>query len=54
MNDFKPIKNEKIIISIRIDTKKLKVIDSLSNETKISRNEMITQCIDYALENFKA
>ena len=52
MNDFKPVKNEKTVISIRIDTDKLKIIDGLANGTDISRNEMIIQCIDYALKNF--
>jgi len=53
MSDFKPIKNEKTVISIRIDVDKLNVIDDLANNTDISRNEMIVQCIDYALGNFK-
>ena len=52
MNNFRPVKNEKIVISIRIDTEKLKVIDGMANDTDISRNEMIIQCIDYALNNF--
>lgn len=53
MNGFKPFKNEKIVISIRIDKEMLNVVDSLANETDISRNEMIIQCIEYALKNFK-
>jgi metal-responsive CopG/Arc/MetJ family transcriptional regulator len=52
MQNFKPVKTEKVIISIRIDANTLKTIDELSNSTDISRNEMIVQCIDYALENF--
>jgi len=51
MSDFKPVKNEKTIISIRIDVDKLKVIDDMANATDISRNETIVQCIDYALKN---
>jgi predicted transcriptional regulator len=54
MNDFKPVKNEKTIISIRIDINKLKAIDDLANNIDISRNEMIVQCIDYALKNFNS
>lgn len=54
MKEFKPVKPEKTIISIRLDSEVLKVIDKISNDTDISRNEFITQCIDYALEHFKA
>jgi predicted transcriptional regulator len=53
MNDFKPVKTEKAVISIRIDTDILKKVDKLANQTDISRNEMIIQCIDYALNNIK-
>lgn len=52
MNDFKPIKPEKTVISIRLDVDMLKTIDELSNDTDISRNEFIVQCIDYAIKNF--
>jgi len=54
MDGFKPIKNEKTVISIRIDREMLNTIDCLANETDISRNEMIIQCIDYALRSSKA
>ena len=53
MEDFKPFKNEKIVISIRIEKEMLNVVDKLANKTDISRNEMIVQCIEYALKNFK-
>lgn len=53
MNDFKPVKQEKTVISIRLDTEVLKIIDELSLKTDISRNEFIVQCIEYALNNFK-
>lgn len=51
MNEFRPIKPEKTVISIRLDISMLKNIDKLSTETNISRNEFIIQCIDYALKN---
>ena len=51
MNEFKPIKQEKTVISIRLDV--LKKVDELSVQTDISRNEFIVQCIDYALKNLK-
>ena len=53
MNEFTPIKNEKTVISIRIDRDMLAIIDTQANETDISRNEMIIQCIEYALKNSK-
>ncbi len=53
MNEFKPFKQEKTVISIRLDVEMLKNIDNLSKKTDISRNELIVQCIDYALKNFK-
>ena len=51
MDSFKPFKNEKTVISIRIDREILNIIDNIANETDISRNEMIIQCIEYALNN---
>ena len=53
MEDFKPIKQEKTVIRIRIDVDVLKKINKLSNDTDISRNEFIVQCIDFALKNLR-
>ena len=53
MSEFKPIKQEKTVISIRLDIDVLNKIDKLSAQTDISRNEFIVQCIDYALKNLK-
>ena len=53
MKDFKPIKPEKTVISIRLNVSMLQEIDKLSQKTDISRNELIVQCIEYALNNFK-
>ena len=53
MNEFKPIKTEKINISIRIDSETLRNIDELATKIDISRNEFIVQCIDYALKNIE-
>lgn len=53
MKEFKPTKQEKTVISIRIDIETLKKTDSLSVQTDISRNEFIIQCIDYEIENIK-
>ena len=51
MKEFKPVKQEKTVISIRLDTNMLNTIDTLSAETDISRNEFIIQCIEYAVSN---
>lgn len=53
MNKFKPIKNEKTVISIRLDIELLNAVDNLSAKTDISRNELIVQCIQYALRNMQ-
>jgi metal-responsive CopG/Arc/MetJ family transcriptional regulator len=53
MKEFEPIKQEKTVISIRLDIETLKKIDALSIKSDISRNEFIIQCIDYALNNLK-
>ena len=53
MKDFKPIKQEKTVISIRLDVDTLSKVDELAGKTDISRNEFIVQCIDYALKNLK-
>ena len=53
MKEFKPIKQEKVVISIRINSDTLKLVDDCSYKSDISRNEFIVQCIDYALEHLK-
>ena len=51
MKMFVPKKTEKEIISIRIDSNTLSTIDSLATDIDISRNELINQCIEFALHN---
>ncbi len=51
MKNFKPVKQEKTVISIRLDVDMLKAVDSISAKTDISRNELIIQCIEYALNH---
>ena len=53
MREFKPIKQEKTVISVRLNFSTLQTIDDLSIKTVISRNEFIVQCIEYALNNIK-
>ena len=51
MKKFLPKKPEKEVISVRIDSQLLKTIDIEAAKIDISRNELINQCIEYALEN---
>lgn len=44
-------KPEKEVISMRISTDMLKIVDDKAAEIGISRNELINQMIGYALEN---
>jgi len=53
MLKFQPSKNEKIVISIRIEDNKLQEIDKIASKIDISRNELINQCLDYALDNLE-
>ena len=52
MVKFKPLKQEKLIISIRIDAETLKEVDAISAQSEMSRNEFINQCINFALKNY--
>ena len=58
MKDFEPCKKptsvEKVVATIRVDLKTLEEIDKLAGKIDISRNELINQCIEYALENLKS
>ncbi len=51
MSKFEPTKNEKVVISIRIDKDKLTIIDEIAKRTDISRNEVINQCLEYSINN---
>lgn len=51
MSKFKPIKNEKFVISIRIDSEMLSIIDDIARRTNISRNEIINQSLKFAIDN---
>ena len=53
MAKFQPLKNEKIVISIRVDLNKLNEIDEIANKSNISRNELINQCLEYAIKNIE-
>lgn len=51
MTKFIPKKPEKEVISMRISVDTLAEIDKKSAQIGISRNELINQCIIYALSN---
>lgn len=51
MSNFKPRKTEKDVISIRIATDLLEQVDKIAGKNDMSRNELIVQCIEYALDN---
>lgn len=51
MKEFIPYKQEKEVISIRIDSELLHTVDKEANYANISRNEFINQCIAFALEH---
>lgn len=58
MKEFEPYKksnpSEKVIATIRIDINTLEEIDKIAGKVDISRNELINQCIEYALENLNS
>ena len=51
MEKFIARKPEKEVISMRISTDILKIVDDKAVEIGISRNELINQMIQYALNN---
>lgn len=55
MGNFKPVKpDEKVVVSMRIKSSLLKMIDEKSVQLDISRNELINQMILYAITNMDA
>lgn len=51
MEQFIPKKPEKEVISIRIERTMLAEVDNLASTINISRNELINQCIEFALHH---
>lgn len=47
----KKIKQEKVVISVRMDEAILNTIEQALVNTNISRNEFINQAIEYALDH---
>lgn len=50
MDKFIPIKPEKEVISFRIDKELLNNLDDFSAKLNISRNELISQCLKFAID----
>ena len=48
---FRPNKHEKTVISVRIDKELLDRIDAVASMSDLSRNEIICQSIEFALDN---
>lgn len=53
MTKFIPQKQDKDVISIRLPSELLKQIDKCAGKADISRNELINQCIVFALNNIE-
>lgn len=53
MIKFQPLKSENVVISIRLEDYKVQEIDKIASKIDISRNELINQCLDYALNNLE-
>jgi len=51
LDKFVARKPEKEVISMRISVETLKIVDDKAAEIGISRNELINQMIQYALDN---
>lgn len=49
----KKIKQEKVVISVRMDEAVLNTIEQALINTNISRNEFINQAIEYALDHME-
>ena len=54
MEKFLPRKIEKDVISIRISRDTLEILDEKAAKADISRNELINQCITFALAHMDA
>lgn len=53
MDKFVPKKPEKEVISIRMPSQLLAEVDRRAGEADISRNELINQCIEFALSRME-
>jgi metal-responsive CopG/Arc/MetJ family transcriptional regulator len=52
MIQFKPKKEEKTVISMRISEDMLNRIDKLADENEMSRNEFLLQSLEFAMKHY--
>ena len=53
MIKFNPFKSEKIVITIRIEDYRVEELDKIATKLNISRNELISQCLDFTVKNIE-
>ena len=53
MLKFNPTKSEKLVITIRIEDYRIEELDQIASKINISRNELISQCLDFAVKNIE-
>ena len=57
MEKFQPTsksgKIEKVVITIRIEDYRVEELDRIASKVNISRNELISQCLDFAIKNLE-
>ena len=57
MEKFQPTskssKSEKIVVTIRIEDYRVEELDRIASKINISRNELISQCLDFAIKNLE-
>ena len=46
-------KIEKVVITIRIEDYRVEELDRIASKVNISRNELISQCLDFAIKNLE-
>ncbi len=51
MAEFIPKQYKKEVVTIRIETEKLKTVDGYAAQYEISRSDFINQCIDFSIKN---
>jgi hypothetical protein len=53
MKNFIPKSKSTDCISIRIQSDRLELINSIASEYTMSRNQLLNQCIDFALKHMQ-
>lgn len=51
MRDFIPKAYKKEAVTVRFDESVLHEVERIANLYKMSRNELVVQCVQYALQN---